>query len=148
MTTATKAAILTAGAVLALTALSKAQAGGTLNFIPGNVHSVSFDGVTPIIQFDLVIQNPTGQAFTVRSLVGTITANDYQIGNVSSYVSTYVRPYGNTVYRLSARMNVLGVVNNIINAINGGGVSQTMRLKGWVNVESFTLPVALTYKIG
>jgi LEA14-like dessication related protein len=96
----------------------------------------------------LIVQNPSSKSFTVRSLIGTLTSNDYQIGNVSSYSSVYIRPNGNTVYRLNVRLNVLGVVNDILNALNGGGISQSMRFKGTANVDGFMVPIFINYKIG
>lgn len=142
-----KTALVT-GALIALSAMAKAQASGTLNFVPGSVHSLGFDGVTPVIQFDLIIQNPSGRSFNIKSLVGNLYANDYLIGNISSYTPTYIRAGANTVYRLSARLSVLGVVQDLIKALQGGGFTQVMRFKAWANVDNFTVPVAITYKIG
>jgi hypothetical protein len=139
---------LAAGAILALSAFTKAKAGATLNFVPGAVHSVAFDGITPIIDFDLIVQNPSNQSFSIRGLVGNLTANDYQIGNITSYQQTYIRPMGNSVYRLSARLSLIGVVNDIIRAISGGGISQAMKFKAWANVDGFNVPISINYKIG
>lgn len=147
MTTLQKGALVT-GAIIALSALTKARAAGTLNFVPGAVHSVSLDGITPVIDFDLIIQNPSNRSYTIRGLVGNLTANDYQIGNFTSYQQTYIRAMGNTSYRISARLSLIGVVNDIIRAVNGGGIAQTMRFKAWANVDNFTIPISITYKIG
>lgn len=147
MNTVSKA-VLATGALIALSALAKAQASGTLNFLPGQVHSISFDGVTPVMAFDLIIQNPSSKSFNIRSLVGNIIANDILIGNVAAYQTTYVRPNGNTVYRLAVRLNVLGIVNDLIRALSGSGFAQTVRFKASANVDNFMVPISINYKIG
>src|SRR5688572_25979107 len=124
---------LTAAAAIAFSFFMKGRAAKTLTFLPGAVHSVSFDGTTPVIEFDLIIQNPSNRGFNIMGLSGNLTVNDFQVGNFTSYRQTFVRPLANTSYRLNVRLSILGIVNDLIRAIQGGGITQIMKFKAWVN---------------
>lgn len=141
-----KAALVT-GAIIALTALNKAAASGTLNFYPANIKSIGFDGITPVATLGLAIQNPSTQSFTINSLVGNLTANGILIGNVSSFTPVTVNASSQQVYYLSVRLSLLGIVNDLIKAFNGGGVSQTIEFKAYANVNNYTIPLTITYKV-
>lgn len=146
MTGLAKAALVT-GAVLALTALNKVYASGTLNFYPASVKDISFDGITPVVTLGLAIQNPSGQSFTVSSIVGNVTANGTLIGNVSSFNPIYVKANSQQVYYLNVRLSLLGIVNDIIKAFNGGGIGQQFVFSAYVNANNFTIPLTITYKV-
>jgi hypothetical protein len=146
LNTLTTAAVA-AGAIIALTAFSKAKAAGTLNFYPEGVRSLSFDGITPVISIGLVIQNPSSNSFQIKSLVGNLSANGFLIGNVSTYQPVTVRPNSQSVLVLNVRLSILGVVTDIINAFQGNGVQQIMNFKAWANVDNYSAPITITYKI-
>lgn len=146
MTGIAKAALVT-GAVIALTALNKVYASGTLNFYPASIKDISFDGITPVVTLGLAIQNPSGQSFTINSLVGNVTANGTLIGNVSSFNPVYVRANSQQIYYLNVRMSLLGIVNDIIKAFNGNGISQELKFSAYANVSNYTIPITITYKV-
>jgi len=138
---------LAAGAIIALTAFSKAKAAGTLNFYPEGVRSITLDGITPIISLGLVIQNPSSSSFQVKSLVGNLSANGFIIGNVSTYQAVTVRANSQSVLVLNVRLSILGIVGDIIKAFNGEGVQQIMTFKAWANVDNYSAPITISYKI-
>jgi len=140
-------AALAAGAVIALTAFQKANASGTLNFYPDSLRNIELDGITPVATFGLVIQNPSSQRFVVKSLAGNLTANGFRIGNVSSFTPIVINANSQVVYLLTVRLSLIGVVQDIINAFNGNGVQQTVRFNAWINVDNYSVPVDMSFKI-
>lgn len=139
--------VLVGGAIIALTAFQKFRSAGSLNFYPGSLKNIYLDGITPVATFGLVIQNPSSQSFTVKSLAGNLTANGFQIGNVSSYLPIEILANSQRTYNLTVRLSILGVVNDIISAFNGNGATQTIEFKAWANVDNLSVPITLKYKV-
>jgi hypothetical protein len=138
---------LAAGAVVAYNAFNKASAAGSLNFYPSGARSLRFDGITPVITIGIAIQNPSNQYYSINSFVGNVSANGYLIGNVSSFGKMVVRPNAQTVYPITVRLSLLGVVNDIVNAIQGSGIQQQLDLSATANVNNFLVPVKLKYQL-
>lgn len=143
-----KALLLAAGGVLAYALLNKATALQRLNFYPKGVQSLKFDGVTPVLQIGLAVQNTSGQQIVMRSFAGSVYANGYYIGNISSYNVFTVRPNSETVLALTIRLSLIGIVSNIVNAFNGNGPAQELELDALANVDNYQVPVKIKYKIG
>lgn len=135
------------GGLLAYRAISQTTAGGRLNFYPGSLREIGMDGITPVAVLGLVVQNPSDQSFTLKSFVGNVYANGYLIGNVSNFINTVIAPNQATIYNLQVRLSILGVVQDIIAAFNGTGITQYIELKSYANVNNFTIPVNITYKV-
>jgi hypothetical protein len=141
--------LLLTGAVIAWNAFNKAQASGTLNFYPASVSNISFDGITPVISLGIMAQNPSGQSFTVNSLVGNLFANDTLIGNVSSFTNTTIQPNSQQLYTVNVRMSLLGIVTDLIKSFrHETGLQQEIEFNAWANVNGYTLPLKLKYKVG
>lgn len=146
--TATSIAFIAAGAYVAYkSVIQPASAAGTLNFYPANAKSLRFDGLTPVITIGIAIQNPSNQTYTIKSLVGNIYANGYLIGNVSSFFQMAIKPTGETVYPITVRLSLIGIVQDIIAAFNGGGIQQEVELQANANVNNFIFPVKIKYHI-
>lgn len=106
------------------------------------------DGFTPILRVNIGIQNPSNQQFVVRSIVGQLQANGENIGNVSTFQATVINPNSEAILPVYVRLNPIGIVTDIIALIQGGGgISQTIRLKGTANVNNTLAPIDVTYKI-
>ena len=140
--------LLIGGALVAVNAFQKASAAGTLNFYPDSIKNIAFDGITPIATIGIMVQNPTGQRYQVRSLVANLTANGFNIGNVSSFAPTYIAPNSQSVYLVNVRLSVIGIVTDIINAFNGGGIRHEIQFKGFANVDNFVVPINMKYVVG
>jgi len=143
-----QSSLLIGGAIVEVNAFQKASAAGTLNFYPDSIKNIGFDGITPVATLGIMVQNPTGQRYQVRSLVAKLIANGFEIGNVSSFTPTYIAPNSQSVYLVNVRLSVLGVVTDIINAFNGGGFRHEVQFKGWANVDNFVIPLNMTYVVG
>lgn len=146
MTTA-QIALLTGAGFLAYKAFSKTQSAGTLNFYPASIKNIQMDGVTPVLTLGLAIQNPSSQTYIIKAVVGSLYANNILIGNVSSYVPKQVIATGQTIYPLNIRLSLLGIVQDILQAFQGGGVQQRLELNAYANVDDFNIPIKLNYTI-
>jgi len=139
--------ILGAGAFLAYRLVTKGYGISTLNYYIQKL-SLSWDGATPILYITLGIQNPSSASMEVRSFSGNLYANDYLVGNVSTFRLTEIKANSQTFFVVAARLSILGIVSDLINIINGqSSLQQTLKLTGTLNVDGVPVPVSLTYKI-
>lgn len=143
-----KTGLFVGGALLAYNAFTKANALQTLNFYPKGVSGISFEGVTPIIKLNLAIQNTSNQQMVIRSLAGNLFANGFLIGNVSSYNVLAIRPNAESIFSITVRLSLLGVVQDIIDAIKGNGFSQEIEFQARANVDRYNIPINIKYSIG
>lgn len=146
--TNTQAVALTATGVILYTIFAKKTALGTINFYPASVQNIHFDGATPIMTIGLAAQNTSNQKFVIRSIAANLYANDYQVGNLSSFTQQIVNANSQNVLMLDIRMSLLSIVNDIIRAFQMGNFSQELKLQGYVNIDNYQVPLNITYKIG
>jgi len=106
-------------------------------------------GITPILDIYIGVQNPTGGTFTIQSAVGKVYANDNYLGDLSSFTLTTVKPNQQIFFVASLRMSLVGLAQEVYNAISEGlsTVSFTLKFNGTVNVNGVPVPVALMYRI-
>lgn len=139
--------LLPIAALVAFGLYAQKRAAGFLNFYIQSV-ALAFDNLTPVLRLNIVVQNPSNEQFIVRSLTGQVYANDNPIGNVSSFVTVYVNPNSQVVLPVYVRLNVVSIVSDLLTLIQGGGgMSQTIKIKGNVNANSLVSPIDLSYKI-
>lgn len=148
MTAEQKTVAFAAAGLLAYNLFTKGRALGTLNFYPAEVSSVRFDGLTPVVTLGLAVQNTSGQQMILRSFAGNVFANGYLIGNVASYTPTAIRANGESRIFVTARFSILGLVNDIIEAITTKNFKQTFELSAFANVNNFQIPVKIKYSVG
>jgi LEA14-like dessication related protein len=124
------------------------QAIGLLNYVIGSV-ALSFNGLTPVLKINVLIQNVSNQSFTVTSFVGNVNVAGSSIGSMSSFTEVVIPPASQVTYPVYATLNLLGAVSDLVNLIqSGSGTSTTITLKGFVNANGIVAPVSLDYKIG
>ena len=106
-------------------------------------------GITPVLDIYIGVQNPTGGTFTVQSAVGKVYANENYLGDLSSFTLTTVKPNQQTFFIATLRMSLIGLAQEIYNAVSQGLSTVTFNLKfnGTVNVNGVPVPIALGYKI-
>lgn len=140
---------LLAAAAFAVNALFKARAGGMLNFYPGSIMGFSFDGFNPVVKIGVAVQNPTSSNFNLRALAGNLYANGTLIGNVSNFSSTVVPANSETIYQVSVKLAILGIVNDLIRVFKKeSAFKYKIDLEGWANVNNFSVPLKLSYQLG
>lgn len=143
-----KPLLIAGGAYYLYTLIAKGGAAASLNYRVVKV-SISFDGLTPILQLTIGVQNPTNQSFTIRSIVGDITSNDNYLANVSSFTASYIVPNAESLLQINARVSVLGLASDVYDTITGNSdIRQNIKFAGSVNVDGVVIPLKLNYAIG
>jgi len=137
-----------AAGLIAYSLLRKSAALGTLNFFPAGVRDLSFDGVTPVITIGLAAQNTSNQNFTMNSIAGNVFANNYFVGNVSSFEPLTIPANKQTIIPIKIRLSLIGIVNDIIRAFQTNNISQVLELESFANVDNLQVPINLKYKVG
>lgn len=133
--------------------LNKSQAADKLGFIVQKT-GLRFEGLTPILDITIGIQNPTNETLTVRSVFGDVYINNIYVANVYSFSYVTIQRFGVTPLRISARLSLAGLfgeVKSIIQAITNGTfaaiLNQTIKFKGMVHAEGVRLPLDFEYKV-
>lgn len=127
--------------------LGKKQAIENLQFYIANV-SASMDGLTPIITLNVAIQNASNEAFTIHSIVGTVKANGYTIGTVSSFASVPIAAAAESVYPIRVRISPVGIALDAYNQIiSHMSISQTLEFDGTINAAGIIAPLKISYKV-
>lgn len=96
----------------------------------------------------LVVQNTSNQYFTLNSIGGNIFANDKLVGNVGSFVAQHIPANSQTTLYLKVKMNLIGIVSDIISAFTTGNIKQTIQLDATANVDTLQVPIKISYTIG
>jgi len=108
----------------------------------------SYEGLNPVLTFDIKAQNPTNDTFTIKSLTGNVSVNGQYAGNISSFQETIITANSESRLTLKAKMSAGGLSEQIVNLIQGRVPSQVLiRIQGTANVDTLLFPVDLTYKI-
>lgn len=142
-----KILLIGAGIVIAAAAAFTHRAVSLLNYV---LKSVSFrwEGAAPVLRFVVAVQNVSNETFQVKSVVGKLLANGYLVGNVSSFSPVTIGPASQSNLEIEVRMNLVGVVSDIVNTIEqGSGPGHELVFQGAVNASGIVQPLELKYKI-
>lgn len=145
---ALKTGLLAAGAVIAYNALAKGKAAMSLNFFPGKFSNINFKNGSPTANFSILAQNSSNQFLKINSIVGNLYSNGYLIGNVSSYNINELKPNSESFINLNVRLFLIGVVQELIDAIKGNGFTHVINFEGQINLNKFQVPLNLKYTVG
>jgi LEA14-like dessication related protein len=106
-------------------------------------------GATPVLDIYIGVQNPTGGTFTIQSAAGKVYANENYLGDLSSYQLTTIKANQQTFFVATLRMSLVGLAQEIYNAVSQGlsTVSFNLKFNGTVNVGGVPVPVSLGYRI-
>lgn len=127
---------------------SKSKALGNLYFYPHSLKGIKFDGVTPVMTLGLAVQNTSNQSFTLRSIAGELYANNYLIGNIGSFVPQAILPNSQTIIFINARLSLIGIVSDIIDALKNKTFNTTLELESQANIDNLQVPINLKFKFG
>jgi LEA14-like dessication related protein len=134
---------LLVGGLAALWVLSKVNTGNSLTFIPVGAN---WDGRS--LQISIGVQNPTSNSLQFNSLAGYIFVNGNNAGNISSFQPTTIMPNGQTNVQIAFTPNyatgVTALLNTLFGFVKTGNI--TISIKGTANVNSFNLPVNMTFQ--
>lgn len=141
--------LVPAVALVGFWALSLARAAGTLSFYISSI-DLSFSGITPVIRINLIVQNPSGTSFTIRSITGNLysTMETRPIGSVSMFDTIVIAANSQSILPIYVRLNAMSVVSDLLTLIQrGSGNPQSIKLDGYVNANGIVHPLDLDYKI-
>lgn len=141
-------ALLIVGFGVGLWLFTRYNAVSTLNFFPGSLADLGFQGTTPVGTFTLIVQNTSNVDLSVDSFAGNVYANDILIGNVSSFQRVQLLSNSLSEVPLNVRFFTIGIVNDVIRAFQTGSVKQDIVLEGSIGVSGVAVPIELTFKIG
>lgn len=140
--------LLAAGGLLLYSLFSKGTALSRLTFYPKGVTGLKFDGVTPVLSLALIVQNTSNQNIVLRSFAGDVWANDYYIGNVSTFNPIAIAPNSEVLLNLNLRLSLIGIATDIVNSFLKRSAAQELVLDATANADKYQLPVKIKYKVG
>lgn len=141
--------VLGALGAAALVLFSKARAAGSLFFLPGRISSITFDNATPVVQLSLIAQNTSSQGLTIESMAGNIlTEGDYIIGNFSNFTPIHIAGNAQSAIPVTIRLQLVGLVQDIITSFATGSFSKRLTLRGLVNAGFVRAPIDVTFEVG
>lgn len=141
-------ALLIGAGIVAYSLLRKTTGLSSLVFFPEKVRRVAWESGSPVLEIGLGVQNTTNQQFTIKSIAGNAYSNGNYIGNISMFSPLSIAPNSESVIVAKIRLQLIGVVSDIINAINTGTFGQEIGLELQANVDNVQFPINLKFKAG
>ena len=142
--------LLALGGGIAIWFALKARALSNLIFSPGTVQGIQFDGISPVIQITVLVQNTAGVPVTLLSMAGNVFTADAGsstlIGNISTFQPVTVPGNSSALVVLNVRMRLLGIVNDVIAAFQTRNYTKVLDFRCSANV-GMLLPVPVNFKI-
>lgn len=139
---------LGAGLLVAGVYFFKGRALGNLIINPGQISQMYFDGSGPVIVFTLSVANTSSVGLRIDSIAGNIYSNGTLIGNISSFLPVLVAANNQSFIEVSARLRILGLVNDLIRSYTYKNFQQNIKLQGFANVEGIQMPLDLDFTVG
>jgi hypothetical protein len=140
-------ALLLLGAAVGLYYYNLQRSAGFLNFFPGNVTAMSFEGSTPVASADLLIQNTSNVDFTINSLSANVYIDGTLVGNVSDFTPILVPANSENAFPLKIRFLLLTIIQDVISAFQTGSYQKTLHITGSVNANGNQAGLDLTYTV-
>ncbi len=145
-----KTAALGAALFLGYSLFARKKAAGNLNFVPGNIKGLYWDGINPFLTVGVVVQNTSNYSYTLYSIAGNVFSNQngqrYNLGNFSYFSPQRIQANSQTTVYVDLRFGLIGIVSDIINSITNG-FAQTIEMSGNANAEGFQVPINFKYNV-
>jgi len=139
--------LLIGAGVLGLYFWKQKEAAGHLIFFPGNITGMQFVNSTPVVSLTLQVQNTSNVDLHLNSIAGNVLANGQLIGNVSNFTPVIIARNSQTLLPLTAQLQPLGIVNDIIRSFQTGSFAQDISIQGQANVGGVQVDVLLNFKV-
>lgn len=138
---------ITALGLLLFSFASRVRAAANLIFKGGGVTGLDFNGNSPVLHVNLLIQNTSSIDVPIKSLSGDLTAGGQYLGNISTFIQTTIPGNSQSILPMDIALNPTGVVSNLFQAWQNGSLSQKFNLKGFVNLADAQLPLDIDYQL-
>jgi LEA14-like dessication related protein len=129
-----------------ITGYAKASAAQLLNFSIANAQ-VDLSGSNFYLTVNVVVQNPTGESFNVKSLSGSLTVNGNFLGTVSNFQPAVIAANSQAIYPLTIQIALIGAGLDLYQIINDGEKDIVANISGTANANGFAIPVNVQAKI-
>lgn len=105
-------------------------------------------GSVPVITVEVSIQNTSSTDVPINSFAGNVFADGSLIGNIANFVPVVIPANSQVVIPVSMQLQILGVVNQIIQAFQYGNVKKALQVNATANVAGLPVPIKLNYNVG
>lgn len=139
--------LLPLAGLFALGLFAQKRASAMLTYLIDGI-GFAWEGTAPLLRLDMIVQNPSNEQFTIKSIVANAYTNGHTLGNISMFQTIVINPHSVQVLPVFVRMNLSAVVSDLIALLQkGSGNPQEITLKGYVNANGFVSPLNMTYKL-
>ncbi len=145
-----KVALIGGALLMGYRLFAKGASASTLNFIPGRVKGLYFDGLNPYLTVGIVVQNTSNYSFVLNNIAGNVLSNQngqlYTLGNISYFNPQKIFENSQQEIFVNLRFSLIGIVSDIINSISNG-FSQVIEIKAIANVDAIQVPIHFKYNV-
>lgn len=138
--------LLLVGGVATWYLLRMRSLGTNINFILRNIRVKGGSILQPNIELTIGAQNPTNQAATLKSLVGTIEYQGQTIASFNSFDQVVIQGNTETIIKINAIPNVLSVLNVIKQIIINRQPGKVISITGKANVNNIVVPLNSSFQ--
>lgn len=143
----TKTLLIAGGVLLALPLVKKAFAGAKLNIVFSRVKNIGYQGGQLKVTIELRALNPTGEVFTINSLLGNLFFNSASIGQGFILSPLTIQPNSYTDLPITFTVDPGQAANAIYDIATNGKPGAALQFKGSANVDGVPLPINQTFNL-
>jgi hypothetical protein len=103
--------------------------------------------LSPEINLDIAVQNPSNQQATLKSVTGNLYINDKFVANFTSFGDQIIAPRAESVITIKAKPGLVGAYNTIKTLLTERNGSLTASFNGSANVDGILIPINETISI-
>lgn len=144
-------ALLLIGLAVGIYINTQQKAAENLVYFPGNAGiptGFAFEGATPVLTGELIVQNTSNVDFTINSLAGNVSTDGTLVGNISNFEPVTIRANSQAKLPLHLALFPYGIVDNIINSFFGGAQKRELLIDGSANANGQQVAINLKYTVG
>lgn len=145
--TGIEALILIGGAALIYVG-NQARSVANLTFFADRVSGMAFEGINPVANLDLLVQNTSNVNIAINSLAGSVYVDNTLVGNVSTFTPVISQGNSESVMTIKIRFMALPLVNDLVAAFQYKNFKKHIELRATVNANGVQLPLTLTFDVG
>lgn len=128
------------GGAAALFFLTRGKLARSIEFFLSKVRARG-NVLSPEIVADIVIQNPTTQRATLRSITGQLLVNGNFVAQIAFFGNTRIQPVGETLVSITARPFLPSSFRALIDILTSPTGQNVISIKGNANIDGITYPV-------
>ncbi len=127
---------------------TQSKAAGNLVFFPGTITAMDFENTGPVAYGTIIVQNTSNATLSINSIAANVFTNGQLIGNLSEFGEVLIPGNGQAQIPVKITFQLLGIVNDIVQAFKTGHFKQDLSIEGYVNAGGVQAELKLTYKVG